>query len=211
MRSFLALGFTLWSLFGHGVGHAANPIPSAPSSYVYDEGKVFSQKAKAAVQGLLAAQDHRTSEQIIIAGFESLDGEDLVARTNSIFQAWKIGKREKDNGVLLAFYWKERKVRIEVGYGLEALLTDAKAKRVISEFIIPYLKQNEPDQALVASSLAILKTLNSPLIESGEADKILKAGGYHGYSHFRANAQKAWAVWVFLGVIILIQIGRAHV
>lgn len=181
----------------------AKTIPQAPHYYVLDEPKVLSQSAKEALQTLLVEHDRLTGEQLVLAVFETLDDEELVDFTNRVFSSWKIGKRGKDNGVLLALYWKERKARIEVGYGLEPLLTDAKSKRILSEFLIPELKNRQPDRALTLASLEILRTIESPLIQSGQAEQILKSGGFRGGFQPAPKNGSSWAVWVILGFILL--------
>jgi uncharacterized protein len=87
---------------------------------------------------------------------------------------------------LLALYWQEHKARIEVGYGLEPILTDARAKRILAEFLIPELKANHPSQAITAATQEILKTIDSP-----ESQAVLKA-----------NPQ-----WSIVGVAALLLIG----
>src|SRR4051812_18020535 len=121
----LALLFFSWM----PLGHAAKAIPDAPRYYVLDEPGVLAAGPKRALETLLIEQDRIDGQQTLIAIFKSLDGEDLVDYSNRVFQAWKIGKRGKDNGVLLALYWDDRKARIEVGYGLEPILTDARSRR----------------------------------------------------------------------------------
>jgi uncharacterized protein len=110
---------------------AEKALPPAPEYYVLDEPGALDAGTTHALRTLLVEHDHLTGEQVVVAIFRGLDGEDLVAWTAKVFQAWGIGKRGKDNGVLLALYWQDRQARLEVGYGLEPLLTDARSKRVL--------------------------------------------------------------------------------
>ena len=144
----------------------AKLIPSAPRSYVLDEPQVLSEQARSAVSELVIEHDRATGEQVVVAIFKSLDGEDLVDYTARVFKSWKIGQKGKDNGVLLALYWDDHKARIEVGYGLEPLLTDAKSKDVLEEILIPGLKQRETDAAIVASIREILRIIGSPVVQN---------------------------------------------
>ncbi len=164
----MILSILLWTL--------ASALPVPPSTHVWDEAHGIKPETARAIDRLLTAHEKATQEQVVIALFRSLGEADLVTWTNQIFQHWKIGQRNKNNGVLLALYWKEHDVRLEVGYGLEPLLTDAQSKRILSEYLVPGLKAGRPDEALVASSLAILRVLQSPVIKN--AEKILKEGGY---------------------------------
>ena len=149
-------------------------IPPAPKSYVYEETAVITPETKAALERLLFEHSRITSEQIVYAVFSSLEDESLEEFTTKVFEQWKPGAARKNNGVLVAFYWKEHKVRIEVGYGLEAQLTDAKSKDIISEIIVPELRAGKPDAAFIQSAIEILKVIDSPLITDGRATDLLK-------------------------------------
>ena len=155
------MGFLL-SLCLFSFTSIAKDIPTAPTSYVLDEPRVLSSQTKNQLFQFLSHHENTNGNQIVVAIFNSLDGEDLVDWTNKVFATWKIGKKGKDNGVLLALYWKDRKARIEVGYGLESVLTDAYSKRVISNALIPFLKQNRPNEAVFASVQQIVKKIQNP-------------------------------------------------
>jgi uncharacterized protein len=188
--------------------HADKKIPAPPYYYVLDEPGVLSPQATRAIQTLLIEHDRVTGEQFLVAIFKSLDGEDPVDFTNRVFAQWKIGQRGKDNGVLLALYWDDHKSRIEVGYGLEPVLTDAKSKLILSDILGPELQNHNPDRALSLSVLAILSDIGSPLLQNGKAEGILRSGGFQG--DFKATAPSAvpmghvllWP-WLFLGTILL--------
>lgn len=77
-----------------------------------------------------------------MAIFQSLDGDTIENFAVRLFEQWKIGKKGKDNGVLLLIAINERKLRIEVGYGLESTITDGKAGEIIREVITPEFKKN---------------------------------------------------------------------
>jgi uncharacterized protein len=184
----------------------AKPIPAAPYYYVLDEPHVLSPNSLKAVETLLIEHDRVTGEQVLVAIFQSLGDEDLVDYTNRVFQQWKIGKRGKDNGVLLALYWDEHKARIEVGYGLEPILTDAKSSGILSDILIPELKNSSPDRGISLAVLEILRTLGSPLVQNGKAEEILKNGGFQGDwqpQEVYIPRTGGLAVWLFLGFIIL--------
>ncbi|OFZ56202.1 MAG: hypothetical protein A2428_09010 [Bdellovibrionales bacterium RIFOXYC1_FULL_54_43] len=187
---------------------SAKAIPQAPYYYVLDEAKVLKADALQGLQTLLIEHDRATGEQFLIAIFESLESEELVQFTNQVFSTWKVGKRGKDNGVLLALYWKDRKARIEVGYGLEALLTDAKSKQILEQFLIPELKAGKPDRALQLAAFELLRTIESPLIQSGQAEQILRDGGFRGNWQPRRSispvTRYGWIILVALGIILVL-------
>ena len=152
-------------------------LPEVSTSYVLDEPHVLKPKTIRVLHQLLHEHDQATGEQIVVGVFQSLQGQDLVQWTNQIFQKWELGQKEKDNGVLLALFWQDRQMRLEVGYGLESELTDAQSKLILSEFLKPLLKAGHPDDGLTASVLKILDVLESPLVENGRALEILKSEG----------------------------------
>jgi uncharacterized protein len=201
----LILAFTL-GLSWAGPSLAAEP-PPAPATHVMDEPGILSPRAKQAVTALLVEHERVTSEQVIIAIFKSLNGEELVDFTNRTFAAWRIGKRGKDNGALLALYWEDRKARIEVGYGLEGNLTDARAKRVLEEFLFPELRAQDPSRGVSLAALEILDALESPLIQNGRALQILRDGGISGGLSARTFADappiRGWWVWIIVGFLLL--------
>ncbi len=177
-------------------------IPAAPAAWVLDQAGVLSPEGKGQLSRLLKAHEDATTEQVVIAVFQSLEGQDLLETTNRVFQEWHIGQKNKDNGVLLALYWNDRKARIEVGYGLEPLLTDARAKRVLTEALVPRLKAGQSDLALLDSAVEILRAIESPVLkdspDAAAAQAALKAQRRPG-----RKVPVNFALVVALGVVIL--------
>ncbi len=205
------LGIAL-GLLAASASHAAAPsIPPAPTHYVYDEAGALPASAAAAVDALLIEHDHATGQQILVAIFKSLDGEDLNDRTNEVFKKWGIGQRGKDNGALLALYWNDHKARIEVGYGLEDQLTDARSQHILNDFLFPELKAGHPERAVPLAVYQILTTIDSPLIANGLAERILRGEG-----KFQGNWNEVsgsgtthgWIVWLVLGFILMTIVGN---
>lgn len=169
----------LWVLISLVLGswvqplHAAPVIPPVPQSYVYEETPILTPETRAALERLLYEHAKITTEQIIYAVFNTLGDESLEDYTTRVFEAWKPGAARKNNGAIVALFREERKIRIEVGYGLEGQLTDAKSKDVISDIIVPELRAGKPDAAFIQSALEILKIIESPLITDGRATQIL--------------------------------------
>lgn len=146
---------------------AARNIPPSPAQHVWDEPGVMDATSTQWLVRTLSEHERLTSEQVIVAVFDDLQGEELVDFTNRVFKEWRIGKKSKNNGVLLAIYWKNRKSRIEVGYGLEPLLTDIKSHQILKSVLAPRLRSDSPGAAISAATWEILTVLESPLL-SGE-------------------------------------------
>jgi uncharacterized protein len=194
---------TLTTAATTGFAAPQKSIPPAPQYYVLDQPHLLNAQATRALQALLIEHDRVTGEQFVVAIFDSLDGEDLNDFTNRVFQAWQIGQSEKDNGVLLAIFNKEHQARIEVGYGLEPELTDAKSSRILRDYLVPGMKAGQPDEAVTQSALQILQALDSPLIQNGRAQQILRSGGVLRTDIRSAPMQNGWIVWLVLGLILM--------
>lgn len=143
-----------------------------PTGFVNDFAQVLSSETRESVESDLVSFEKETTVEIAVVTVKSLEGttiEDYAAR---LFEDWKIGKKEKDNGILLLVAPNERKVRIEVGYGLEPVLTDARAGRIIREKIIPEFKEDNFGKGIVEGVEAIKKVVRgeeepSPKVETG--------------------------------------------
>src|SRR5262245_13975939 len=123
----LALAYALPPLSGRVVD-AANIIPQAVSDRI---------TAK------LASLESKSGIQLVVATVKSLEGDEIEPYANALFRAWGLGEKNKNNGVLLLVAPKEHKARIEVGYGLEGTLTDALAKIVITNAMVPRFKTGD--------------------------------------------------------------------
>ena len=91
----------------------------------------------------LAEFEGRTTDQVVVLTVKTLDGEPIEDYAERVFEAWKLGQKGKDNGVLVVVVPDDRKMRIEVGYGLEGTLTDAAAGRIIRNVMAPAFKQGD--------------------------------------------------------------------
>lgn len=117
------------------------PLPPAPGTYFSDTAHVVSPEAASYLNQRLAAFEIETSNQLVVAVYEHLpDGAELNDYVNRTYQAWRIGQKGRDNGVLLMVFVKDRKMRIEVGYGLEGALPDSIAASIIRDVIGPSFK-----------------------------------------------------------------------
>jgi uncharacterized protein len=137
---------------------AAAPTVPSPSSefYVLDEANVLSDATERLIVDTSAALAAKTGAQIVVVTVPSLDGQVLEEYSLEILRSWGIGDATKDNGVLLLVSTGDRLSRIEVGYGLEGALNDAKTGRIQDDYMIPYLKKDDYDAGLKNGYLAIL-------------------------------------------------------
>lgn len=110
---------------------------------IVDSAQVIDARARPAIEQKLESLESRSGIQLVVATVKSLDGQDVESYANELFRTWKLGEKAKNNGVLLLVAPTERKVRIEVGYGLEGTLTDALSSVIITNALIPRFKTGD--------------------------------------------------------------------
>ena len=107
----------------------------------------------------LAAHEQRTGNQVAILTLPTLQGEPLEEYSHRVATAWKLGQKGTDNGVLLLVASQDRVVRIEVGYGLEGVLTDAVTSRIIRNEMVPHFRAGNYAEGIAAGARAIIGTI----------------------------------------------------
>jgi uncharacterized protein len=126
---------------------------------VMDLAHVLPADTAAALTSDLAAHETKTGNQVAVLVLPSLEGEPLEPFSHHVATSWKLGQKGTDNGVLLLVVIKERKVRIEVGYGLEGTLTDLRSAHIIRNEIVPRFRAGDLPGGVTAGVAAILKTI----------------------------------------------------
>ena len=123
------------------------------------------------LEAKLAERERATGAQMAIAIFRSLEGENLEDVADRLFQQWRLGRKGLDNGVLLVVFVNDRKLRLEVGYGLEAVVPDAAAGRIIREAITPRFREQRWAAGLEAAVDAVYARIAAP---KGDPDRMGK-------------------------------------
>lgn len=126
-----------------------------PQGYVNDFAELLSSQVREQLESRLSQLDKETTVQVAVVTVKSLEGSTVEDYASRLFEKWGIGKKGQDNGVLFMVAKEERKVRIEVGYGLEAIITDSRAGRILDNDVVPHLKNNDYDKGIVAGVNAI--------------------------------------------------------
>ncbi|WP_309082645.1 YgcG family protein [Chelativorans sp.] len=121
---------------------AAAELP-ALTGRVVDNADLLDAATEARLIEKLAAFEQKSSDQIVVATIKSLDGEPIEPFANRLFRAWGLGQAGEDNGVLLIVALEDRKMRIEVGYGLEGTLTDLHSKLIIENTMVPAFRAGD--------------------------------------------------------------------
>jgi len=107
---------------------------------VVDQANIIQPDTRVAIEQKLADLEAKSGIQLVVATVNSLEGQEVEPYANELFRKWALGEKQKNNGVLLLVAPNERRVRIEVGYGLEGTLTDALSKVIISNAMAPRFK-----------------------------------------------------------------------
>ncbi|MFH0985327.1 MAG: TPM domain-containing protein [Candidatus Omnitrophota bacterium] len=153
IRPVLVLTFLLFSGLP---ALSALQVPSRPEGYVTDRAGLLSSSSKENLETTLRSFDEKTSNQVVVATFPSLEGDSLEDFSLRLAEAWKAGQKKKDNGVIFLIFKNDRKVRIEVGYGLEGVLTDALSGQIIRQVVAPYFRKGDYEGGILAGTNAIM-------------------------------------------------------
>ena len=156
----VALLATLWA----SAALAAANFPPL-TGRVVDQANILSPVTIADLERKLADLEQKSRIQLVVATVPSLDGEEIEPYANALFRAWKLGDAKDNNGALLLIAPKERRVRIEVGYGLEGTLTDAVSSIIISNAIAPRFKAGDYNGGVTRGVDDIITTLTTDSAE----------------------------------------------
>ena len=130
-------------------------LPEKPRGMVSDFAEVIDQNMESQITALVQEVEQKTSAEIAIVTVPSLEEGDSETMAVELYKKWGIGKKGKDNGVLILVSVQDRAVRIEVGYGLEAILPDGKCGEIIREDMIPYFKEGQYGNGIAAGTIRI--------------------------------------------------------
>jgi uncharacterized protein len=136
---------------------------------VNDYAELLSPATEASLESVLKSLESSDSTQIVVLTIGSLQGDSLEEFSLRVVEDWKIGQQGLDNGVLLLVARDDRKIRIEVGYGLEGKLTDMTAGRIIGNVMGPRFKQGDFNQGIIDGIGAIVMTVRGEFTAAAEA------------------------------------------
>lgn len=151
-----------------GAAFAAPTFPPL-TGRVVDDADILSPQAEAQLTAELADLETQTGRQLVVATLPDLQGYEIEDYGYQLLRTWGIGSKERNDGVILIVAPGERKVRIEVGYGLEPVLTDALSSLIINERIIPAFKDGRMEEGVVDGTQAIVQQLSLPEDEARAA------------------------------------------
>jgi uncharacterized protein len=133
----------LLSLIFIGVYAFAEPKFPVLTGRVVDEAGLLSKAQEQSLADMSGTIERDSTVQVVVVTLKSLDGYDIAEYGYQLARYWKVGQRDEDNGILIMIAPKDRKVRIEIGYGLEAFITDAEAYEMIQSQMLPRFKEKD--------------------------------------------------------------------
>ncbi len=173
---------------------------------VVDAANLLSPEQEKAIDGKLAALEKQSQRQLVVVTIADLGGYEIADYGFRLGDHWGIGDKERDDGVLLIVAPKERKVRIEVGYGLEGVLTDALSGRIIRDAIIPRFKADDYPGGISAGVDAIVNQL---LLPPEEAQKVAQQAEQAG-SRDSGNTEALFFILFILFFFVLPMLMRGR-
>ncbi len=194
LRLAVAAAALLWL----AVAAVAQTFP-ALTGRIVDQANVISADARRIIEPKLVDLETKSGIQLVVATVNSLEGREIEPYANALFRNWKLGEKIKNNGVLLLVAPKERRVRIEAGYGLEGTLTDALAKVIITNAITPRFKTGDFSDGISRGVDDIITVLTTDASE-WEKRPALRL------DHQPANEPLNWVILLIVIVVVLLLI-----
>ena len=131
-----------------------------PKGWVSDYAGVLSEQKKSELEYALEQLENKTSAEVAVVIIKSLEGQSLEEYAVQLFQQYGIGKKGKDNGVLFLISTEDKRTRIEVGYGLEGILTDGRCGQLLDDYVVPHIKNGDFENAVVSGTAAIIEIID---------------------------------------------------
>lgn len=153
LKTFFLLGIIL--LWAGGTVFGGEAFYPRETGFVNDFAGIISPGTEAKISAWCRDIERQTTAEVAVATVKSIAPETVETYANKLFEKWGIGKKGKDNGVLLLVALKERKTRIEVGYGLEGAIPDAKASAIYRKIMVPNFRSGDFDQGILKATEAI--------------------------------------------------------
>jgi uncharacterized protein len=152
------LGPLLLFLTLEDYGFAERPFPR-PKGLVNDFAEVISGPYEARIQAVVSELLEKTEVPVVVVTVPDIGGAEYNDYVNRLYSAWGIGKKGEDKGVLIFLTVKEREMRIETGYGVEAILPDGLVGEIRDRYMIPYFKKDQFGEGMLNGSLAIAQVI----------------------------------------------------
>ena len=195
---------------------AVQPAAAAPTfppltGRVVDDAHILSPQTQAELTQELAGLEQKTSRQLIVVTLPSLQGYDIADYGYQLGRAWGVGQKQTNNGALFIVAPNDRKVRVEVGYGLEGVLTDALSNVILQREVLPRFRQKDMEGGVVAGTRALVEQLGldtstaeqrAAAAEQQQAEQAYGRRAHRGGGNPLAGVIVFFVIiWVIMGVL----------
>ncbi len=137
------------------------PLPDNPPGYVVDLAQVIPVAQRRDLEASLRDLEKKTTAQMVILTIDTLDGQDINSFSLQTAEKWRIGQKNKDNGLLFTVVIRDRKYRFEVGYGLESVLPDSLLGSLGRQVLVPYFRQGKYGEGIAAATGQVLRIIGN--------------------------------------------------
>ncbi len=201
-QSLLAL-FALIAALAGGAQAWADPTFPPLTGRVVDDAHVLSPQTQADLTAKLAALEAKNGDQLIVVTLPSLQGYPIEDYGYQLGRAWGIGQKGKDNGVLLIVAPSEHKVRIEVGYGLEPVLTDAMTSLILQRAVLPKFRAGDVEGGVKDGADALVQQLGlDPQAAADQARQAEQQAAAYAPAHRRSPGIPGILVIIFIVIFV---------
>ena len=152
-----------------------------------DNAQILSPAARTRLVDMLKAHEQATSNQIVVLTVPTIEPENIEQYASDVFNSWKLGQQGPNNGVLVIVVPQDRKMRIEVGYGLEPILTDAMAGAIIRDVMTPAFRRTDYDAGVQDGVAAIIARLEAKSVATAAPRDTMRPPSQSGSGFQRAD------------------------
>lgn len=179
-------------------------IPPSPSRWATDTAGFLSPQTVAELDSQLEAFERSTGRQVLLYVGRTTEGYPIEEFAVKAFAAWKVGRKGLDDGLVLFIMADDKKIRIEVGYGLESIVPDAVASRVINDILVPGIRAGESNRAVTEAVASLLQTISGrPFSPIGQRQR--------QYPEARPQGKSAVStVLIIIGIIFFLILFITH-
>ena len=194
------------TLLGCLLAAPADALTGVPylSGRIVDQAGILSTPARDRLSAMLKAHEDNTSNQVVVLTVATLGGESVEDYARRVFEDWKPGQRDKDNGVLMLVVPQDRRMRIEVGYGLEGILTDAAVSRIIRDLMTPRFREGNYDVGIEAGVTGAIQILEGRQPRDPEDDWAAPDRSGTGFNMEAPDMPRAKRIFISLVVFGII-------
>ncbi|MFQ5901978.1 MAG: TPM domain-containing protein [Thermodesulfobacteriota bacterium] len=141
------------------VSSAKVKIPDRPFNHVVDLAGIINSNAETNLNRYLLDLEQKTTAQMIVLTIKSLEGGSIDQFSLETAERWKLGRKDRDNGILFLVSLQDRKYRFEIGYGLEGILPDSLVGSIGRDYLVPYFRKGDYSTGVLTAALAVISEI----------------------------------------------------